>query len=161
MEKKQTKTNAVRILEQSGIEFEVLHYDVPEGTVFSGDVVSGLLGLDDDLTFKTLCARGKNGRILVFCVPVNCELSLKKAAAVSGEKKVEMVHVKELRDLTGYERGSVSPIGMKKQYPTFIDETAILFDKISVSGGAKGCSVYLSPHELCELVGADFCDIAE
>ncbi|MCF0121069.1 MAG: aminoacyl-tRNA deacylase [Oscillospiraceae bacterium] len=156
---KPVKTNAVRILEQLGVRFRTLTYTVPEGVTFSGDVVSGLLGLDPDMTFKTLCTRGKSGAINVFCIPVNAELDLRKAAKAAGEKNVELVHVKELRDLTGYERGAVSPLGLKKSYPIVIDETATLFDEISVSGGAKGLSLLLPTLSLAEAVGAVFADV--
>ena len=159
MQKKQIKTNALRILETSGAEFEVLTYEVPEGVVFSGDVVSGLLGLDPDMTFKTLCVRGKSGKIYVCSVPVSGELDLRKAASAAGEKSVELVHVKELPLLTGYERGAVSPLGIKKQYPYFIDETAALFDKISVSGGAKGLSILIAPDKLVSICGGVFAEL--
>ena len=117
--------------------------------------------MDPDQVFKTLVARGDRTGILVFCIPVSCTLDLKKAAAVSGNKKVEMILMKELLSLTGYIRGGCSPIGMKKQYPTFIDETAILFDEIAVSGGARGLQMVLSPEELISYAGIISADLTE
>ena len=108
---------------------------------------------------KTLVTRGDKNGIAVFCIPVAMELDLKKCALVSGNKKVEMIHVKELLGLTGYIRGGCSPVGMKKSYPTWIDETATLFDKIYVSAGVRGMQMYLSPIELAEFVHASFADI--
>ena len=105
--------------------------------------------------FKTLVARGEKQGYLVFCIPVCCELDLKKAAKAAKDKKVELIAVRELLPLTGYIRGGCSPIGMKKHFPTFIDETAILYDEIGVSAGQRGAQVLLNPDALCEYVGAD------
>ena len=158
-EKKIVKTNAVRILERSGADFETVTYELPEGVEFSGALVRQALDADPEITYKTLCARGRSGGIAVFCIPAESELDLKKAAAAAGEKSVELVHVKELRELTGYERGAVSPFGMKKAYPTFLEEAASLCERILVSGGAKGCSVSVPPSVVLELAGARYADL--
>ncbi len=152
------KTNAMRLLEQAGIEFETREYEVDESDL-SGESVAKKVGLDPDSVFKTLVARGDKKGIAVFCVPVTAELDLKKAAKATGDKKIEMVHVKELLGLTGYIRGGCSPIGMKKQYPTFIDETCILFDRIAVSAGVRGAQIITEPDRLAEYVGAKVIDI--
>ncbi len=152
------KTNAMRLLEQAGIEFETREYEVDESDL-SGESVAKKVGLDPDSVFKTLVVRGDKKGIAVFCVPVTAELDLKKAAKATGDKKIEMVHVKELLGLTGYIRGGCSPIGMKKQYPTFIDETCILFDRIAVSAGVRGAQIITEPDRLAEYVGAKVIDI--
>ena len=117
------------------------------------------IGEPPEQIFKTLVARGEKRGYLVFCIPVCCELDLKKAAKAAKDKKVELIHVKELLPLTGYIRGGCSPIGMKKCFPTYIDETAILYDEIGVSAGQRGAQVLLNPETLCEYVGAEFCDL--
>jgi Cys-tRNA(Pro)/Cys-tRNA(Cys) deacylase len=104
--------------------------------------------------FKTLVTKGDKNKISVFIIPVADELDLKKAAVVSGNKKIEMVHVKELQSLTGYIRGGCSPIGMKKKYDTYIDETCVLFDSISVSAGVRGCQIFINPNDLIDFVSA-------
>ncbi len=152
------KTNAMRLLEQAGIEFETREYEVDESDL-SGESVAKKVGLDPDSVFKTLVVRGDKKGIAVFCVPVTAELDLKKSAKATGDKKIEMVHVKELLGLTGYIRGGCSPIGMKKQYPTFIDETCILFDRIAVSAGVRGAQIITEPNKLAEYVGAKVIDI--
>ncbi len=152
------KTNAMRLLEQAGIEFETREYEVDESDL-SGESVAKKVGLDPDSVFKTLVVRGDKKGIAVFCVPVTAELDLKKAAKATGDKKIEMVHVKELLGLTGYIRGGCSPVGMKKQYPTFIDETCILFDRIAVSAGVRGAQIITEPNKLAEYVGAKVIDI--
>lgn len=159
MASKITKTNAVRLLESADIDFQKLHYDYPKGEDFSGEKVCELLNMSPEQSFKTLCARGKDNAIFVFSIPVAAELDLKKAAKAAGEKKVELVHVKELLNITGYERGSVSPVGLKKDYPVFIDETAILFDNIGISGGAKGSTLLISAKALCDFLGARLEDL--
>ncbi len=104
--------------------------------------------MDPDQVLKTLVARGERKGILVFCIPVSCTLDLKKAAAAAGDKKVEMIHMKELLGLTGYIRGGCSPVGMKKKYPTFMEETALLYDEIAVSAGARGLQMVVKPEHL-------------
>ena len=109
--------------------------------------------------YKTLGTRGKTGAYYVFVIPIDAELDRKKAAQSVGEKSVDMIHVKEIFDLTGYIRGGCSPIGMKKQYPTYIDETAVLFDQIYFSAGKRGVQIILSPDILADFIGADFADL--
>ena len=152
------KTNAMRLLDKAGIKYECFEYEVDENDL-SGIHIARQLGLPCEIVFKTLTARGDKNGINVFCVPVNCEIDLKKAAAVSKNKRVELLSVKELLPTTGYIRGGCSPVGMKKKFPTYIDETAMLFEKITVSSGVRGCQLMLSPVHLAEFTGADFCDI--
>lgn len=151
-------TNAMRLLTQAGIEFETKEYEVDENDL-SGETVAKKVGLDPDSVFKTLVTKGDKNGIAVFCIPVTGELDLKKAAKATGNKKIEMVAVKDLLGLTGYIRGGCSPVGMKKQYPTYIDETAVLFDKIAVSAGVRGCQVVLDPEKLTRYVNATQIDL--
>lgn len=154
------KTNAMRILDQNGIDYNAVEYEVDENDV-SGVHVAETVGEDVDRVFKTLVARTEPGGIHVFCIPSADELDLKKAAAKTGNKRVEMIHVRELLGLTGYIRGGCSPIGMKKKYPTFIDETAVLFDRIFVSGGQRGVQVEINPEVLADFVDAEFLDLTK
>ena len=110
------------------------------------------IGMPQEQIFKTLVARVEKNGYLVFCIPVCCELDLKKAAQAAREKKVELVHVRELLELTGYLRGGCSPVGMKKQFPTYIDETAVLYEEIAVSAGIRGCQMLLAPQRLIDYV---------
>ena len=152
------KTNVMRVLEQHKIPYTPHEY--PHGKeAVDGASVAHLLGQDPAQVFKTLVARGKSGGFHVFVIPVEKELDLKKAAKAAGEKSVEMVHVKELLGLTGYVRGGCSPVGMKKQFPTLIDETAQLFDDIYISGGRLGLTLKLAPDELAAFLGATLADI--
>lgn len=155
-----TKTNAMRLLEQAGIPYRTAEY-VYDETDLNGMHAAEGIGMPAEQVFKTLVARGDRHGCLVFCIPVCCELDLRKAAKAAGEKKVELVHVKELLGLTGYIRGGCSPIGMKKHFPTFLEETAQLYDEIAVSAGQRGCQLILSPDALAEYVGAVFCDLTE
>lgn len=154
------KTNVMRLLEQAGIQYKAGEYEYDEDDL-SGVHAAKALNMDPNMMFKTLVARGDKNGIMVFCIPVAEELDLKKAAKAANDKKIELVHVKELLGLTGYIRGGCSPIGMKKKYPTYIEETALLFDEISVSAGARGCQVMLNPEELIEYVGAVACEIVK
>ena len=117
------------------------------------------LGVSEDEVFKTLVTRGDDNFLFVFVIPSGATLDLKKAAQVSGNKKIDMIHVKEIFDLTGYIRGGCSPIGMKKQYPTYIDETAVLFDRIYFSAGKRGVQIILPPEILAEFINAKFADL--
>ena len=153
-----TKTNAMRLLEQAGIPFRVETYEFDEEHL-SGAHVASQVSLPEDQIFKTLVVRGEKKGIMVFCIPVMMELDLKKAAKISGDKKIEMTHVKELLGLTGYIRGGCSPIGMKKAYPTFIDETAQLYGKIYVSAGMRGVQLILAPDDLARYTEAVFADL--
>ena len=155
-----TKTNVMRLLEAAGIPYRTAEYEYDENNL-SGLHAAEQVGIPAEQVFKTLVTRGDRTGILVFCIPVNMELDLKKAAAVSKNKKVEMTHMKELLALTGYIRGGCSPIGMKKKYPTFIDETCILFDEIAVSAGMRGEQVILAPQALMEFVEATEADITK
>ena len=152
------KTNAVRILESNKIPHETLEYQFNEDEIDAVSVAHKI-GADPETVFKTLVARNEKNEIKVFVIPGNFELNLKKAAAVSSSKKIEMIKVKELQPLTGYIRGGCSPIGMKKLYPTFIDETAQLNEKISVSAGIRGMQILISPDDLLNVVDAVFVDL--
>ena len=153
-----TKTNAMRLLDAAGLAYETAQYDYDESDL-SGIHAAQAIGMPAEQVFKTLVTRGDKTGITVFCLPVSCELDLRKAAAVSGNKKLEMTHVKELMDFTGYLRGGCSPIGMKKQYPTFFDETSELFDKIAVSAGMRGEQIIIEPSLLISYIGAKQADV--
>lgn len=154
------KTNAQRIIEQAKIPYREAFYEYEENDL-SGIHAANAIGMPQDQVFKTLVARGERTGIHVFCIPVCCELDLKKAATAAGDKNMVMVQVKELLSLTGYIRGGCSPIGMKKKYPTHMDETCILYDEIAVSAGARGHQVILNPERLADLVGAELADITK
>ncbi|MDO4496038.1 MAG: Cys-tRNA(Pro) deacylase [Clostridiaceae bacterium] len=153
-----TKTNAMRLLEAAGIEFEVLEYPVDENDL-SGESVARKTGKAHEQIFKTLVFSGEKNGFGVCCIPTCEELDLKKAAKLFGEKKVEMLHVKDLLKTTGYIRGGCSPVGMKKQFPTVIDETACLFDKIYVSAGVRGMMLGVEPQTLADFVNARLADV--
>lgn len=155
-----TKTNALRMLENAGIPFECTSYEVDEEDL-SGVHAAGLLGIDPDTMFKTIVCRDDRGGHFVFCIPVAEELDLKKCAVAAGVKRVELLHVKELLPLTGYIRGGCSPVGMKKKFPTFIHETAIVFDEIYVSAGQRGLQMKLLPERLAEYLEAPFADLTK
>ncbi len=153
-----TKTNAMRLLDQAGVKYETKEYEVNESDL-SGEHVAMQVGFPPEQVFKTLVAKGEKKGIMVFCIPVNSELNLKKAAAAVGDKKIEMIHVKDLLGITGYIRGGCSPIGMKKKFPIYMDETAVLFDKITVSAGVRGCQLIINPEQLIEYTGAQLYDL--
>ncbi len=153
-----TKTNAMRLLDVAGLPYRCTQYDYDESDL-SGLHAAGQIGMPPEQVFKTLVTRGDKTGITVFCIPVGSELDLRKAAAVSGNKKLEMTHVRELLDLTGYIRGGCSPIGMKKKYPTYIDETAVLWDEIAVSAGRRGEQIIIAPKTLIRFVEASEADI--
>ena len=146
-----TKTNAMRLLDAAGITYRTTEYEYDESDL-SGKHAAEQIGMPPEQVFKTLVTRGDKTGI---CIPVLDELDLRRAASVSGNKKLEMIHVKELLPLTGYMRGGCSPIGMKKKYPTYIDETYVLFDEIAVSAGMRGEQIILDPNDLVRYVGAD------
>ena len=152
------KTNAVRIVEQAGFPCKEAFYEYDEKDL-SGMHAAEAIGMDPEQVFKTLVARGERTGINVFCIPVCCELDLKKAAKAAGDKNMELVAVKDLLNLTGYIRGGCSPVGMKKKYPTVFDETCQLWEEIAVSAGARGHQMIVPPEELAELVGAKLMDI--
>ena len=153
-----TKTNAMRLLTQAKIPFRAAEYDFDENDLNGMHAAEGI-GMPPEQIFKTLVAHGEKHGYCVFCIPVCRELDLKKAAQAAQEKKIELIPVKQLLPVTGYIRGGCSPIGMKKHFPTFIDETAILYDEIGVSAGQRGAQVLLNPESLCDYVGAEFCDL--
>lgn len=154
------KTNAMRLMDAAEIPYRVVEYEYDESNL-GGEHVAEVTGMDPDQVFKTLVVRGDKKGILVFCIPVSCTLDLKKAAHAAGDKKVEMTHVRELLGLTGYIRGGCSPVGMKKKYPTFIDETALLYDEIAVSGGARGLQMILDPQKLITYAAIQPVDLVE
>lgn len=153
-----TKTNAVRLVQQAGIPCREAFYEYDEKDL-SGVHAAQAVGMPEEQVFKTLVARGEKTGINVFCIPVCCALDLKKAAKAAGDKNMEMVAVKELLALTGYIRGGCSPVGMKKRYPTYFDETCILWDEIAVSAGARGHQMIVPPEQLASLVNAKLVDI--
>lgn len=152
------KTNAVRMVQQVGIPLREAFYEFDENDL-NGNHAAKAIGFPPEQVFKTLVARGGRTGIQVFCIPVCCELDLKKAAKAAGDKSMELVGVRELLALTGYIRGGCSPVGMKKKYPTYIDESCQLFDEIAVSAGARGHQMILSPIKLATLVEAELVDI--
>ncbi len=154
------KTNAMRILDAGKIEYTTAEYEYDENDL-SGVKVAKSLNMPEEQLFKTLVTKGDKTGHTVFCIPVNEKLDLKKAAVVSKNKKIEMLNVKELLPVTGYIRGGCSPIGMKKKFVTFIDETAELFDKIGVSAGIRGCQILIEPNELARFIEAEFVDLTD
>ena len=145
------KTNAIRLIQQAKLVYREASYAYDESDL-SGIHAAEAISMPPEQVFKTLVARGDRTGINVFCIPVCCELDLKKAAKVSNNKRVEMVTVKELLPITGYIRGGCSPIGMKKHYPTYFDETCILWDEIAVSAGARGHQILMRPEHLVDFV---------
>lgn len=154
--KKAIMTNAMRMLKAGGFEYEAIEYET-NGTVSEhfGEEISRKTGIPPEQSFKTLVARGEKCGIIVVCIPVNTEVNLKKLAAAANDKKVELIHVKELLGLTGYIRGGVSPIGMKKKYPTYIESSCMNFDKMAVSAGICGCTLMISPSDLIKACEAE------
>jgi len=147
------KTNAVRILETTGVRFELRTYEVdPED--LSAETVAAKIGMPAEQVFKTLVARGDRNGVCLAVVPGNAELDLKALAKVTGDRKAEVVPLKEVLPLTGYVRGGVTAIGGRKEYPVYIDETAILFDEISVSAGVRGTQIVLRPDDFIRIAGA-------
>ena len=150
------KTNVMRLLDAKSIPYEAREYD-PEIT--SGPLVAAALGEDPDTVFKTLVTEGPKKEHFVFVIPVNAELDLKKAAKAARVKSIAMIPQKELLPLTGYVHGGCSPFGMKKPFPTFLDETAELFPNIFVSAGRRGYQVGISPSDIISQIGASFADL--
>ena len=148
----------MRLLEAAKIPFEVMEYEVDENNL-SGVSTAEKTGKDPSQIFKTLVFSGEKQGYGVCCIPACEELDLKKTAKAFGEKKVEMLHVKDLLKVTGYIRGGCSPVGMKKQFPTVIDETATLFDKIYISAGVRGIMLGIEPNALAEYVNAKLLDV--
>lgn len=149
------KTNVMRILDKAKISYKTVEYEVDESDL-SGVHIADITGMNPGCVFKTLVAKGDKTGCVVFCIPCDEEVDLKQAARVSGNKKVEFLPLKDLLPTTGYIRGGCSPIGMKKKFPTFIDESALSFGEISVSGGMRGLQIILSPTVLGDFTGAKF-----
>ena len=149
------KTNVMRLLDAANISYESKEYEVDEKDL-SGSHAADMMGADHDTIFKTLVLKGEKTGYLVCCIPVDEELDLKKVAKAAHDKKVELIPMKDLLPLTGYIRGGCSPIGMKKKLPLYIEETAILFDKIAVSAGQRGVQILLSPNDLCAYTEGSF-----
>ena len=146
------------MLESAGITFTIHEYDISDGAI-SGAAVASKIGVDPERVFKTLVTEGKNTGINVFVIPCNTQLDLRKAAHAAGDKSIEMIKSRELEPKTGYVHGGCSPIGMKKQYPTHIDETAELYDAICVSGGRIGLQIEIAPADLTKMTGSVLCDL--
>lgn len=156
--KKIAKTNVARLLDQAKISYSLVPYIVDENDLSAGHIAEQL-GEDIEQVFKTLVLRGdKTGRF-VCVVPGEDEVDLKKAAKISGNKKADLIPMKELLPTTGYIRGGCSPIGMKKPFPTYFHETCILFDYIYVSAGVRGLQLKINPDDLVKYVGATVCDL--
>lgn len=152
------KTNAVRLVQSAGFSCKEAFYKFDENDL-NGNHAAKAIGLPAEQVFKTLVAKGSRTGINVFCIPVCCELNLKAAAKAAGDKNMELIHVKDLLSVTGYIRGGCSPIGMKKTYPTFIDETCQLFDEIAVSAGERGHQMIIPYAAIVSLADAKLVDI--
>ncbi|MFL0270190.1 Cys-tRNA(Pro) deacylase [Candidatus Clostridium radicumherbarum] len=151
------KTNAMRILDQKKIEYNIITYDTSDGKI-DGVSVAEKVHKDPKFLYKTLVLQGHSKNIYIFVLPVKDEIDLKKAARTSGEKNIEMIPVKDILKFTGYIRGGCSPIGMKKNYRTFIDKSALDINKITVSGGKIGVQMELLTAKLIEAANAEVCD---
>lgn len=157
-EAKNTKTNAVRILDTQNVSYELRTYEVDE-TDLSAQHVAAILNVSVEQIFKTLVLKGTKDPYLVAVIPGNAQVDLKKLAKVSGNKNCEMLPMKDLLAVTGYIRGGCSPIGMKKQFPTYIEEMAILEEKITISAGKRGLQIVLSPNDLINIMAMKVVDI--
>jgi len=156
-EKSGEKTNAIRLLEAANLPFEILYYDVDED--LSAVHAAEKLNLDPDQVFKTIVLQGERTGYFVCVIPGSFEIDLKKAAKAAGDKGCALLPLRELEPLTGYVRGGCSPVGMKKKLPTYLDETAFLFERISVSAGRRGMQVFIDPRLLIEATGAVASDL--
>lgn len=154
---KEVKTNAVRILDRNKVDYELKKYECDD--LKDGVSIADMLGQSYDMSFKTLVTVGKSGKYYVFAIPVDKEMDMKKAAKEVGEKNIEMLHVKDINAVTGYIRGGCTPIGMKKSYPTVINESAKEHDKIIVSGGRLGLQIILKPDDLIKVTNGKYADI--
>lgn len=158
MAEKPVVTNAMRLLRAAGVAFSTMTYEVDEQDL-SGVTVAKKTGMKPEEVFKTLVLRGERQGVMVCVIPVELEVDLKKLAHAAGDKKVEMTPMRELLSLTGYIRGGCSPIGMKKKYPTYIDETCLLCGRIAVSAGQRGVQLVLDPEDLIRYTDAVVCDV--
>ncbi len=156
----QTKTNAMRILDAKNISYEMQEYDSKDGKI-DGVSVAAKIGRSPGEVFKTLVTQGASKAVFVFVIPVDVELDLKKAAKVSGEKKLEMVPVKDIQKWTGYIRGGCSPVGMKKEYQTFIDQSCQTIEKMVVSAGKIGLQLVIEPNQLKEATKAQYAELTK
>jgi Cys-tRNA(Pro)/Cys-tRNA(Cys) deacylase len=154
------KTNAVRLLERLGVPFELRAYEVDPDDL-AAETVARKVGLPPEQVFKTLVARGDKHGVCLAVVPGNCELDLKALARATGDKKIDTVPLKEVEPLTGYVRGGVTALACKKSYSVFVDETAGLFDVISISAGVRGLQVLLAPDDYIRVVDAQVASIAK
>lgn len=154
---KELKTNAMRILDRAKIPYTVVSAEISDFE--NGIQAADLEGMPHDRTFKTLVAQGKSGAYHVFMLPIEDELDLKKAAKAAGEKNIALIPVKAITDVTGYVRGGVSPLGMKKAYPAHLEKKALQFDTIYISAGHIGVSVCLTPADLMAAAGASAADL--
>lgn len=152
------KTNAIRIIESMDIPHEVIPYDFDENQLDAMSIAKKL-GAEPETIFKTIVTHDENNNIYVFCIPGNYELHLKKAAQVTHAKKIDLIRMSDLLPLTGYVRGGCSPIGMKRSYPTYIDEIATAFDMIYVSAGVRGLQIRISPAHLAKVCNAHLVDV--
>ncbi len=152
------KTNVMRLLDAAGIPYDALEYAVDESDL-SGESTAKKLSLPKETVFKTLALSGEKAGVFLCVIPCHEEIDLKKAAQAAGEKKAAMLPMKELLPLTGYVRGGCSPIGTKRQYPVFIDESCLLWENIAVSAGARGAMVWVSPSHLIKYIGATVADL--
>lgn len=153
-----TKTNAMRMLDKAKIPYKAMEYTYDDNDL-SGVTIANSIGLDCKMVFKTLVAKGDKTGPIVMCIPVDKEIDLKKAASVTGNKKIEMIAVKDLLSLTGYIRGGCSPIGMKKKFPTFIDISCEDFEEITISAGIKGCQLLINRESLVAFTQAKPCEL--
>ncbi len=156
---KEAKTNAMRMLDRAKIPYEVIQYECDE--FIDGLHTAEKTGAPVEQSFKTLVMQGKSKQYYVFVLPIAEEVQLKTAARVVGEKSVEMIPVKDITKITGYVRGGCTPLGMKKQFPTVVHESAKAFDRIYISGGRIGMTIIVDPLQLADLIGAQFADITE
>ncbi len=157
---KTTKTNAMRALDEANISYQTREYECHDTNERDlGSKIARELGEDPESVFKTLVLVSKTKEYVVCCIPVEAELDMKAAAQVSGHKHLELIALKDLEKITGYIRGGCTPVGMKKPYPTYIDETAQLFDEIILSGGKPGVQLIVNPDELVEFIQATYCMI--
>ena len=159
MSKKEVKTNAMRMLDRAKVSYTYEEYECDDFT--DGIQTADKLGYDHKLVYKTLVTTGKTGNHYVFVIPIEAEIDFKKAAKVVGEKSLEMLHLKDLTKVTGYVRGGCSPLGMKKQFPTVVHESAASFDKIYISGGRIGTSITVNPDALLKVTRGQYADIIQ
>ena len=157
MSKKEVKTNAMRMLDRARVSYTYEEYECDDFT--DGIQTADKLGYDHALVYKTLVTTGKTGNHYVFVIPIEAEIDFKQASKVVGEKSLEMLHLKDLTKVTGYVRGGCTPLGMKKQFPTILHESARNFDRIYVSGGRIGTTIIVNPDDLLSVVRGQYADI--